>query len=143
MKKEKSIESLKQTLNAQNAVKAGWSAEQGRNLPIFKGDVLKLTGETGIVSANVFYPNGVGVPSHKSTNYPAFKTDAQPLSFTQICRNRNGLSLSGTREEMLNAFVDKFTDEGITLKVSDVKTRTAVYDGTESTSNYLFFEVVG
>lgn len=143
MKKEKSIESLKQTLNAQNAVKAGWSQEQGRNLPIFKGDVLKLTGETGIVCDNTFYPNGVGVPATKTTNYPAFKTDAQPLSFTQICRNRNGLSLSGTREEMLNAFVDKFTDEGITLKVSDVKTRTAIYDGTESTSNYLFFEVIG
>lgn len=141
MKKEDLKKSLKETLNVQNAAKAGWSSEQGRNLPIFKGDVLKLSGETGIVCDNKFYANGVGVPSTKSTNYPAFATDAQPLSFTQICRNRNGLGLSGTREEMLNQFADMFTDEGLTVKIADVKTKSAIYDGTESTSNYLFFAV--
>lgn len=142
MKKDESKKSLSATLKVQNTAKAGWSTEQGRNLPIFKGDVLHLTGETGIVCENTFYPNGEGVPSQKSTNYPAFKTDAQPLSFTQVCRNRNGLGLSGTREQMLNAFVDKFSDNGLKVKIADVKTKTAIYDGTESTSNYLFFEVV-
>ena len=143
MKKDESKKSLSATLKVQNTAKAGWSAEQGRNLPIFKGDVLHLTGETGIVCDNVFYPNGENVPSQKSTNYPAFKTDAQPISFTQICRNRNGLNLSGTREQMLTSFVDTFTDEGLKVKITDVKSKTAIYDGTESTSNYLFFEVVG
>lgn len=141
MKKEDLKKSLTETLKVQDAAKQGWSSEAGRNMPVFKGDVFKFTGRTGIVCDNVFYPNGQGVPSQKSTNYPAFETDSNAISFTQIARNRNGLGLSGTRAEMLSAFADMFTDEGLTVKIADVKSKTAVYDGNESTSNYLFFTV--
>ena len=143
MKKEDFKKSLTETLKVQDAAKQGWSTEAGRNMPVFKGDVFKFTGRTGIVSDNQFYADGVGVPSQKTTNYPAFETDSNPISFTQIARNRNGLGLNGTRAEMLNQFADLFTDNGLTVKIADVKSKTAVYDGTESTSNYLFFEVVG
>ena len=141
MKKEDLQKSLTETLKVQDAAKQGWSSESGRNMPVFKGDVFKFTGRTGIVCDNVFYPNGVNVPTSKTTNYPAFETDSNPISFTQIARNRNGLGLSGTRAEMLSAFADMFTDEGLTVKIADVKSKTAVYDGNESTSNYLFFTV--
>ena len=133
--------SLTETLKVQDAAKQGWSSEAGRNMPVFKGDVFKFTGRTGIVCDNEFYPNGEGVPHQKDVNYPAFETDSNPISFSQIARNRNGLGLSGTRAEMLSAFADMFTDEGLTVKIADVKTKSAIYDGNESTSNYLFFTV--
>lgn len=127
--------------------------KEARQMPLFKGDTLHFLLATCVVADNVaYYPQEDGTFTDEdkakidsaSIKYPAFTTKENNfISFTQICRNGNGLGLTGkTNSEKVTNFFALFGESAeLTAKIADVKQRTSTYDGEESTTRYLFFKL--
>ena len=127
--------------------------KEARQMPLFKGDSLHFLLATCVVADNTaYYPQEDGTFTEDdkksidaaSIKYPAFTTkEGHFISFTQICRNGNGLGLEGkTNSDKITNFFTLFgTNTELAAKIADVKQRTSTYDGEESTTRYLFFKV--
>lgn len=127
--------------------------KEARQMPLFKGDSLHFLLTTCVVADNVAYrpqEDGTFTDEDKakiaaaSIKYPAFDTkEGHFISFTQICRNGNGLDLTGrTNNDKITNFFALFGEKTeLAAKIADVKQRTSTYDGEESTTRYLFFKL--
>ena len=117
------------------------------SVAISKGDVFKFFFKANISEI-------VGTNTVNGNTYNTLKaTDGQDLGLMHLLRNRNGLSLSGTtRDEKFSSLNDLFKEVGeadkdnhgfeLSVRVTKVVTRTAVYDGEErTTTNYVFEQV--
>ena len=114
---------------------------------ISKGDVFKFFYKANISEV-------VGTNTVNGNTYNTLKaTDGQDLGLMHLLRNRNGLNLEGTtRDEKFASLNDLFKEVGeadkdnhgyeLSVRVTKVVTRTAVYDGEERTNtNYVFEQV--
>ena len=131
----------------------GFGSKEARQMPLFKGDSLHFVPTTCVVADNIaYYPqaDGTFTDADKAKidaakiKYPAFDTkEGHFISFTQICRNGNGLELAGkTNSDKITNFFALFGENAeLAAKIADVKQRTSTYDGEESTTRYLFFKL--
>ena len=117
------------------------------SVAVSKGDVFKFFFKTNISEV-------VGTNTVNGNTYNTLKaTDGQELGLMHLLRNRNGLNLEGTtRDEKFSSLNDLFKEVGeadkenhgyeLSVRVTKVVTRTAVYDGEERTNtNYVFEQV--
>ena len=106
-----------------------------KNMPYFTGMVLKFTEDTFDLVQNRDPFKWLGVKT----------VDGGLISATALTRNRNGLNLQGKdNAERIKSMLKLFDDKGVLqLKIKDIKTREFRQDdGTLSSSNYYFFEVL-
>ena len=104
-----------------------------RNMPITKGQVLTLTGETKLVETTLRDQQG------NIISYGAFATkEGFDVPFTQIARRNNNLGLNNaTMREALEEFAARI-DGKYNVKVADVKKVESSFG--EGKMTYLVFE---
>ena len=114
-----------------------WGSSDGREMPLFPGQVLTfIPGE-----------EGVKTESFRGNKYGVFKTQQGfDIAFSQIARNGNGLNLKpGKRAEMVKEFADRIPDEdkGVySVRVQDIKKLVSSFGNSDNKQTYYIFEEV-
>lgn len=116
-----------------NRVNTRGSQSYDSGMPVVVGSILSITGYT---TEN----------KGQSTEYTNFTNEEGAiLSDKHIGRRGNGLNLAGnTNFERTNAFMDEIdaAENPIKVKVVDILSRKALYDGRETLNNYYVMERV-
>lgn len=130
-KDTKALAKAREDLKKRTNIRGSQNYDSG--MPVVVGSILSITG---------YKTENEGLP----TEYTNFTNEEGAiLSDKHIGRRGNGLNLAGTNNlERTNTFMDEIdaAENPIKVKVVDILSRKALYDGRETLNNYYVMERV-